>query len=120
MGLVIAVFTFFAVIYMSDNPPEVIEFNVASVENDWSADAGYSSGDYVKIDDSYFLCLSDHSSPSPSPTEKSSSPTWEKVNGVPHDNDNIEGSLISVLEKKASTEDFRIKVRSEAFWVENN
>jgi cytochrome c oxidase subunit 4 len=206
MGLVIAVFTFFAVIYMSDDPPEVIEFNVASVENDWSADAGYSSGDYVKIDDSYFLCLSDHSSPSPSPTEKSSSPTWEKVNGVPHefnwkvstgdlieinslkpenpffhhynpvvsvendwsaetdyssgdyvkiddsyflclsdhsspspspteksssptwekvngvpnDNDNIEGSLISVLEKKASTEDFRIKVRSEAFWVENN
>ena len=74
---------------------------------------------------------------------------WKKVNGIPHQFnwkvstgdlieinslnpgnpffhqyhpsqvDNIEGSKISILAQNASAEDFRIKVRSEAFWVEN-
>ena len=37
----------------------------------------------------------------------------------PSQEDNIEGSKISLLAENASTEDFRIKVRSDAFWVEN-
>ena len=37
----------------------------------------------------------------------------------PSQTNNIQGSKISLLNQKASVEDFRIKVRSEAFWVEN-
>lgn len=150
MGLVIALFTFFAVIYMSDNTPVVEEFTVTEFEQEWSVDSNYSKGDYVKLNDSFYVSLVDLQSPSPSPTANDSASVWEKVNqGIPHqfkwkvstgdlieinslkpENpffhlynpdviDNIEGSLVSLLDKKASTEDFRIKVRSEAFWVEN-
>ena len=35
MGLVIAVFTYFAVIYMADDPPVVKEFVVSPLEQDW-------------------------------------------------------------------------------------
>jgi hypothetical protein len=36
----------------------------------------------------------------------------------PTDTDNIEGSKISLLTQNAAAEDFRIKVRSEASWVD--
>lgn len=135
---------------MSDNTPVVEEFTVTEFEQEWSVDSNYSKGDYVKLNDSFYVSLADLQSPSPSPTANDSASVWEKVNqGIPHqfkwkvstgdlieinslkpENpffhlynpdviDNIEGSLVSLLDKKASTEDFRIKVRSEAFWVEN-
>ena len=36
----------------------------------------------------------------------------------PSDTDNIEGSKISLLAQNVAAEDFRIKVRSEANWVD--
>ena len=149
MGLVIAAFTYFAVIYMSDDPPEVEEFSVSQVNNEWDSEKSYSKGDYVKHDDSYFVSLKDISSPSTKPNITDSDSAWKKVDGIPHkfvwkvsngdlieinslkpenpffhqyhpsQTNNIQGSKISLLNQKASVEDFRIKVRSEAFWVEN-
>ena len=46
MGLVIALGTYFAVIYMNDEHPVVKEFKVALIENNWKADTEYKSGDY--------------------------------------------------------------------------
>ena len=37
----------------------------------------------------------------------------------PQDDEAVEGTKISVLAQSATTEDFKIKIRSEAFWVEN-
>ena len=37
MGLVIALGTFFAVIFMADEHPVVEEFKVAQIENEWKA-----------------------------------------------------------------------------------
>ena len=37
----------------------------------------------------------------------------------PEDEELVEGTQISLLAQSATTDDFRIKVRSEAFWTEN-
>jgi hypothetical protein len=38
----------------------------------------------------------------------------------PAQQNEIVGNRVAILEQEGKTEDFRIKVRSEAFWVENN
>ncbi len=149
MGLVIAIFTYFAVIYMSDNPPEVQDFSVSQIENKWSDVNSYTKGEFVKHNDFFYVSRKDLSAPTAIPNDAKDNDSWEKVEGIPHqfiwkvsngdlieinslkpenpffhqyhpsEKENIEGSKISLLSQKASVEDFRIKVRSEAFWVEN-
>ena len=153
MGLVIAVFTFFAVIYMLDNPPVVEEFSVVPIEQDWEAKTEYPKGAYTKHNDSYYVSEVEHKSGDTFSTQITldSKPvnSWKEVEGIPHQiswkvstgdmieinslkpgnpffhqyhpypEDNIEGNKTTLLTESASTEDFRIKVRSEAFWVEN-
>ena len=50
MGLVIAAFTFFAVIYMSDDTPVVKKFVISPIENEWKSGVSYTTGDYVLHD----------------------------------------------------------------------
>jgi hypothetical protein len=145
MGLVIALGTYFAVIYMQDEHPVVQEFEVTQIKNDWKSGTDYKSGDYVHINDEYFVANIDHTS-----DKNWTKESWDMISGIPHtiswsistadlieinsknpgnpfyyqyspaDEDNVEGSRIAILEQVGTTEDFRIKVRSEAFWVENN
>ena len=147
MGLVIALGTYFAVIYMADNPPVIENFEVAVVEDQWEAGKTYKKGDFVKNGDLYFQSNAEHES---SRTFQENSSLWSQVDGIPHqfkwkvsegdlveinsqkpenpffhqyqpaDTDNVQGSKISLLAQTASTDDFKIKVRSEAFWVEND
>lgn len=153
MGLVIAVFTFFAVIYMADTPPVVEEFVVVPLEKSWEADTDYNKDDYAEHNNSYFIAMLKHKSSDTFslqiPLDNKKITAWKKVEGIPHQitwkvstgdmieinslnpgnpffhqyhpsqEDNIEGSKISLLAENASTDDFRIKVRSDAFWVEN-
>ena len=55
MGLVIAVFTYFAVIYMADDPPVVEEFVVSPLEQEWKAEKDYQKGDYVKHENVFYV-----------------------------------------------------------------
>jgi heme/copper-type cytochrome/quinol oxidase subunit 4 len=152
MGLVIAVFTFFAVIYMADSTPVVEEFAVSPIEREWKSGVDYKTGDYVKLDDVFYIAQADHKSPDNFKSQISAGneqiPAWKEVKGIPHqitwkvstgdmieinslrpenpffhlyrpsDTDNIEGSKISLLAQNVAAEDFRIKVRSEANWVD--
>jgi cytochrome c oxidase subunit 4 len=148
MGLVIAVFTYFAVIYMADDPPVVKEFLVSPLEQDWKAEKDYSKGAYVKHENVFYVSNIEQNSSSIVPGEKNSTNSWNKVDGIPHqftwrvtNGDlieinsihpgnpffhqyhpseivNIEGSKIALLAQSATADDFRIKVRSDAFWVE--
>ena len=145
MGLVIALGTYFAVIYMADSHPVVEKFEVAKIEDAWKADHSYQASDYVLQGSTYFQAKKDHLS------NKSFEPKhWKKVDGVPHaitfritggadmieinsknpENpyfhlshpdgvEEIEESTTALLATTASTADFRIKVRSEAFWTES-
>ena len=145
MGLVIALGTYFAVIYMADEHPVVEKFEVSQIKNDWKPDTNYKSGDYVSINDKFYIAKSDHTSDSNWTMD-----SWNSVDGVPHmiswkistadlieinskkpenpfyhlyspsPQNNVEGNRTALLEQVGATEDFRIKVRSEAFWVENN
>ena len=146
MGLVIALGTFFAVIFMADEHPVVEEFKVTQIENNWKADTEYKSGDYVSFNDKFYQSKSDHTS-----DKNWTKQTWNEVTGIPHlitwkitndadlieinskkpenpfyfqysptDKETIEESKIVLLEQPGGTDDFRLKVRSEAFWVENN
>jgi len=146
MGLVIALGTFFAVIFMADEHPVVEEFKVAQIENEWKSGTKYKSGDYVSKDEKFYQANIDHTSDSNWTKE-----SWNDVTGIPHliswkitnsadlieinskkpenpyyyqytptEQESIEENRIALLEQPGSTEDFRIKVRSEAFWVENN
>jgi cytochrome c oxidase subunit 4 len=145
MGLVIALCTFFAVIYMQDEHPVVAGFEVTQIKNDWKPANDYKSGDYILFNEKYFIASQDHTS-----DKNWSKDSWNPVSGIPHkitwsistadlieinskkpenpfyyqyspakEND-IEDSRIAILDEVGTTEDFRIKVRSEAFWVENN
>ena len=146
MGLVIALGTFFAVIFMADEHPVVEEFKVAQIENEWKAGTKYKSGDYVSMDEKFYQANIDHTSDNNWTKE-----SWNEVSGIPHliswkitnsadlieinskkpenpyyyqytptEQESIEENRIALLVQPGSTEDFRIKVRSEAFWVENN
>lgn len=147
MGLVIALGTFFAVIFMADEHPVVEEFKVTKIEDDWKSGAEYKSGDFVAVEDKFYQASADHIA-----DKNWSKEMWNEVSGVPHlfswkistadlieinskrpenpfyyqynpsPQDGIVGNRVAVLEKEGKAKDFRIKVRSEAFWVdkENN
>jgi cytochrome c oxidase subunit 4 len=146
MGLVIAVFTFFAVIYMGDTHPIIDQFEVTTLKNEWKAKNEYTKGGYVKVGDAYFQSNTSHTSAA---TFDQNKKLWVKVDGIPHqiiwkishadtveihsekpenpfflqffpkDDARVDGSQISLLAQSATTDDFRIKVRSEAYWTEN-
>ncbi len=152
MGLVIAIFTYFAVIYMADDTPVVEEFAVSQIGKKWESGKDYKTGDYTENNNTFFVAKADHKSAKIFSVESSVDnkrvQIWEKVQGIPHQftwkvntgnlieinslkpenpffhqyhpsqTDNIEGSKISLLAKAVAAEDFRIKVRSEASWVE--
>ena len=145
MGLVIALGTFFAVIFMADEHPVVEEFKVTKIESDWKSGTDYKSGDFVAVDDKFYQASADHTA-----DKNWSKDMWNEVSGIPHliswkistadlieinskrpenpfyyqynpaQEDGIVGNRVVILEEEGKTEDFRIKVRSEAFWVENN
>jgi cytochrome c oxidase subunit 4 len=147
LGLVIALGTYFAVIYMGDTHPVIENFEVIAVEANWESGKAYSSKDFIKEGEVFYQAISDHTS---SDAFAQDSDKWQKVKGIPHqiswkvtsgdlveihsekpgnpffhqyqphDENGIEGSKISLLAQSATTEDFRIKVRSESFWVEND
>ena len=151
LGLVIALGTFFAVIYMADTHPVIAEdgFSVNPLQDKWESGKNYVKGDYVLQGESYYEANFDHKAPA-SFTEQVDSGEglenpWSEVAGVPHlfkwkishgdsveinsqdpgnqffhqyepaERENIEGSKVSLLKKAASTENFRIKIRSEAY-----
>jgi hypothetical protein len=90
MGLVIALATYFAVIYMADTHPVIAEedFSVNPLEGKWEAGKDYVKGDYVLQDDSYFEANFDHKAPSSFSAQvdsgKGLSTAWTEVDGVPH------------------------------------
>ena len=57
MGLVIALGTYFAVIYMADAHPVVEKFEVSKIENSWKADHEYKANDVVLENGVYYLSL---------------------------------------------------------------
>ena len=79
MGLVIALGTYFAVIFMADEHPVVEEFKVSKIENDWRADKAYKSGDYVAFDNKFYQASVDHTS-----DNNWSKELWKEVSGIPH------------------------------------
>ncbi|MBT3569422.1 MAG: cytochrome C oxidase subunit IV family protein [Opitutae bacterium] len=145
MGLVIALGTYFAVIYMADDTPIIENFEVAAVENAWEANTDYTIGTYLKHEDAFYKAGDTHTSKEVFNTEK-----WEKVEGIPHriswkiekadmieinsrtpDNpfyhrhqpeepDNVEGSVVRILAKVSTKADFCLKARSEANWTESS
>jgi len=145
MGLIIALGTYFAVIYMSDTHPVVEKFEVAKLEDEWKADHSYQSKDFVLHNNNYFQAKSDFQS-----AENFNPKNWKKVSGVPHaisyritggvdtieinslnpetpffhlahpqGEEEIDESTTALLASTASTADFRLKVRSEAYWTES-
>jgi cytochrome c oxidase subunit IV len=145
LGLVIALGTFFAVIYMADDTPIIESFEVTAVENIWKAKTDYDAGSYLKHEDDYYQAGATHTSKEVFDTDK-----WERVEGIPHriswkiekadmieinsktpdnpfyhrhqpeESDNVEGSVIRILAKVSTTANFRIKARSEANWTDNS
>ena len=143
MGLVIALATFFAVIYMADHPIEIETFEVAAVQDTWKSGASYEAGSYVKHEDDYFQALAAHQASEIFETDK-----WKKLDGIPHritwkvnqadlieinskkpenpffhlyhpdDMENASGATVGILAQTATAADFRLKARSEAFWKE--
>ena len=79
MGLVIALGTFFAVIYMADEHPVVEEFKVTQISNDWKAETEYQKGEYVALNDKFFVSNSDHTS-----DQNFTAESWSEVSGIPH------------------------------------
>ena len=145
MGLVIALATYFAVIYMSDSHPVVEKFEVAKIEDQWKAKHAYKASDFVLQQDAFFQAKSDFES-----GDQFNPKNWKKVKGIPHaisyritggadtieinslkpetpffhlshpqGEKEIESSTTALLASSATTADFRLKVRSEAFWTES-
>ena len=109
-------------------------------------DTTYTKDEFVKVGENFFQSNSAHNS---SENFEQNSNLWNQVDGIPHqfswkitqadtveihsetpekpfflqffptDQEIVEGSQVSLLSQSATTEDFRIKVRSEAFWTEN-
>jgi cytochrome c oxidase subunit IV len=88
MGLVIALGTYFAVIYMADTHPEIENFSVNVIEKKWEAGKSYAKGDYMLEDGEYYQSNFDHVAPASFSetvnTEEGEKTAWKKVDGVPH------------------------------------
>ena len=78
ISLVIALGTYFAVIFMADEHPVVEEFKVTQIENEWKSGTKYKSGDYVSINEKFYQANIDHTSEN-NWTKKS----WNEVTGFP-------------------------------------
>ena len=78
LGLIIALGTYFAVIFMADEHPVVEEFKVTQIENEWKSGTNYKSGDYVSINEKFYQANIDHTSEN-NWTKKS----WNEVTGIP-------------------------------------
>ena len=144
MGLVIALGTYFAVIYMADTHPEIENFSVNVIEKKWEAGKSYAKDEYIVEDGIYYQSKVDHVAPATfsetGSTEEGEKTAWKKVDGVPHqvswkvtsgdlieinsmkpefawfhEDKNLEDSKVALLTQSASKDDFRIKVRSEAY-----
>ena len=152
MGLIIALGTYFAVIYMADHPIDIESFEVTALEEAWKAKTAYDAGNYVKHEGAYYESIVAHKTGETfdvnSTIDGKATECWVKLDGVPHqiswkvnqadlveinsrkpdnpffhlyhpeDTQKVEGSLVEVLAKVATTTDFRLKARSEAFWGE--
>ena len=151
LGLVIALGTYFAVIYMADTHPEISKFEVSAIKDVWKASQKYEKDDYVVHDGTYFVANLKHESPDTfSESIDGSGDAWTKIeqNKVPHqfswvvshgdlieinsqkdglsffkrvldtEQEDISGEKVYLLDQEASTEDFRIKAKSEAYWTE--
>lgn len=144
LGLVIALGTFFAIIYMADTHPEIEKFEVTELKNEWSTGTEYSKGDYVVHKGIYYKSKENHKA-----LDEFSPDSWAKAQGIPHritykiniadlveinskspgnpffhlhrpeDHENVEVSDVFLLTRSATTQDFRLKVRSEAYWTES-
>ena len=79
IGLVIALGTYFAVIFMADEHPVVEEFKVTQIENKWKAGTEYKSGDYVSVNEKFYQANIDHTSDNNWTQE-----SWNDVTGIPH------------------------------------
>lgn len=145
MGLIIALGTYFAVIYMADSHPVVEKFEVAKIENSWKADHDYNKDDIVLESGTYYQSKGDRKS-----GKNFQQRNWVKLDRIPHlisyritggadmieinsknpenpyfllshpeGQDEIEQSTVALLSSSATSADFRLKVRSEAFWTES-
>jgi cytochrome c oxidase subunit IV len=146
MGLVIALGTFFAVIYMADDTPIIDNegFMVTAIESAWKAKTDYEAEAYMKHEDAYYKATSAHTSDDVFDMEH-----WVRVEGVPHriswkiekadiieinskapdnpyyhrhqpeESDIVEGSVVALLSRVSTKTDFRLKARSEANWTDN-
>ena len=145
MGLVIALGTYFAVIYMADAHPVVEKFEVAKIEDQWKSDHSYKTDDFVLQNGSYYKSKNDHIS-----GQSFQPKNWQKINRVPHlisfhitggadmieinsknpenpyfllshpdGDEDINVATVALLASNATAADFRLKVRSEAFWTES-
>ena len=81
LGLVIALGTYFAVIYMGDTHPVIENFEVIAVEANWESGKAYSSKDFIKEGEVFYQAISDHTS---SDAFAQDSDKWQKVKGIPH------------------------------------
>ena len=151
LGLVIALGTFFAVIYMADTHPEITKFEVSAIKDEWKPSMEYDKDDYVVHEGTYFVSNLKHQSPDTfSESINGSDNAWTKIakDQVPHqfswvvshgdlieihsqkdglsffkrvldtEKEDISGEKVYLLKQEASTEDFRIKAKSEAYWTE--
>ena len=88
MGLVIALGTYFAVIYMADTHPEIENFSVNVIEKKWEAGKSYAKDEYIVEDGIYYQSNIDHVAPASFSetvnTEEGEKTAWKKVDGVPH------------------------------------
>ena len=80
MGLVIAVATYIAVIYMGDSHPVIEKFEVTAYDKSWEAEQSYKQGDFVKIGEVFYEASQTHTSGK----EFKNDNNWKKVDGIPH------------------------------------
>ena len=79
MGLIIALGTFFAVIFMADEHPVVEEFKVTKIDDGWKSGTEYKLGDFVFLEDKFYQASTDHIA-----DKNWSKEMWNEVPGVPH------------------------------------
>ena len=149
IGLVIALATYFTLIYMADTHPEIENFSVSVLGNKWETGKPYAKGAFVLQEEVYYKANFNHKAPSSFNDKvdsgKGKEDAWTAVDGIPHqfsweishgdlieinslesddlffhqyhpsENEHIEGTKIALLKRPSKKDNFRIKVRSEAY-----